>query len=160
MVNWGYEVIFMSISEKDIRTDEDIYKNVLYDKIGEMISRQSEIITKIDEIEKYLGIETDIPNIVITFNNKLIEISQIFRNAGISMFAKYNEKYDLVGLNFVEKAIMEDMFLQVTNSMQALAEYDSSIRKVTKDKMKKIKALKEVRTNKKNIFKNQKFLCS
>ena len=76
------------------------------------------------------------------------------------MFAKYNEKYDLVGLNFVEKAIMEDMFLQVTNSMQALAEYDSSIRKVTKDKMKKIKALKEVRTNKKNIFKNQKFLCS
>ena len=157
MVNWGYEVIFMSISEKDIRTDEDIYKNVLYDKIGEMISRQSEIITKIDEIEKYLGIEADIPNIAITFNNKLIEISQIFRNAGISMFAKYNEKYDLVGLNFVEKAIMEDMFLQVTNSMQALAEYDSSIRKVTKDKMKKIKALKEVRTNKKNIFKNQKF---
>ena len=54
MVNWGYEVIFMSISEKDIRTDEDIYKNVLYDKIGEMISRQSEIITKIDEIENIL----------------------------------------------------------------------------------------------------------
>ena len=104
---WGY---IYEYKWKRIRTDEDIYKNVLYDKIGEMISRQSEIITKIDEIEKYLGIETDIPNIVITFNNKLIEISQIFRNAGISMFAKCNEKYDLVGLNFVEKLLWKIYF--------------------------------------------------
>ena len=59
----------MSISEKDIREHENRYKDLLYDKIGEIISKQSQIITQIGKTGQYIDIDTDVPNIGITFNN-------------------------------------------------------------------------------------------
>lgn len=147
----------MSISEKDIRTHEERYKNLLYDKIGEIISKQSEVITQIGKTGQYVDIDTDIPNIGITFNNKLNELSQIFKKAGISMFAEPNEKYDFVDSNFVGDAIIEDMISQLSDGTQALSEYDSSIGKATKKRTEKVKALEESGPIKKLFLKIRSF---
>lgn len=147
----------MSISEKDIRINEDRYKNLLNDKIEEIISKQSEIITQISKTGKDVDIDTDIPNIGITFNNKLNELSQIFKKAGISMFVEPNEKYDFVDSNFVGNAIIEDMISQISNGMQALSEYDSSIDKATKKRMEKVKALEKSGPIKKLFLKIRNF---
>ena len=133
----------MSISGKDIITYEDSYKKLLYDKIGEIISKQSEVVTQIGKTGQYVDIDTDIPNIGITFNNKLNELSQIFKKAGISMFAESNEKYNFVGSNFVGDAIIEDMISQLSNGTQALLEYDSSMSEATNKRMEKVKALEK-----------------
>lgn len=147
----------MSISEKDIITHEDRYKNLLNDKIEEIISKQSEIITQISKTGKDVDIDTDIPNIGITFNNKLNELSQIFKKAGISMFVEPNEKYNFVDSNFVGNAIIEDMISQISNGMQALSEYDSSIDKATKKRMEKVKALEKSGPIKKLFLKIRSF---
>lgn len=147
----------MSISEKDIRINEDRYKNLLNDKIEEIISKQSEIITQISKTGKDVDIDTDIPNIGITFNNKLNELSQIFKKAGISMFVEPNEKYNFVDSNFVGNAIIEDMISQISNGMQALSEYDSSIDKATKKRMEKVKALEKSGPIKKLFLKIRSF---
>lgn len=131
----------MSISEKDIKEHEDRYKNLLYDKIGEIISNQSKVITQISKTGKYVDIDTDLPNLGITFNNKLNELSQIFKKAGISMFANPNEEYDFVGSNFVGDSIIEDMISRLSQEIQALSEYDSTIGKAAKKKVEKVKAL-------------------
>ena len=147
----------MSISEKDIREREDKYKNLLYSKIEEIISKQSEIIRHIGKTGQYIDIDTDVPNIGITFNNKLIELANEFRRAGISMFADPNEKYNFVDSNFVGTAIIEDMISQLLKGTQVLSEYDSRAGKVTNKRMEKIKALEESGPIKKLFFKIRSF---
>lgn len=43
-----------------------------------------------------------IPNVSTTLNNKIVELSHEFRNAGISMFSKEFEDYGFVGSSFWE----------------------------------------------------------
>lgn len=131
----------MSICEKDIREYEERHKKFLYGKIGKLISNQSEMITKLGKIREYVDIDTDIPNIGITVNNKLNELSQIFKKAGISMFAEQNVKYDFVSSNFVGDAIIDDMISNLSRGLQAISEYIFSIEKATKKKLDKLEAL-------------------
>lgn len=50
------------------------------------------------KIGRRIGVDTIIPNMGITFYNKLNELTKEFKNAGISLFIKLNEKYDLMNL--------------------------------------------------------------
>ena len=127
----------MSINEKYMKDYEDSVKKILNENTEKIISRQSEIITQIGEIGEYFNLDKNIPNMGITFNNKLNELSLIFKKVGISMFAEHNEKYDFVGSNFVGDAIIEDIIAQLLKGTNKLSEYDSSIRK-TMEKDKKI----------------------
>lgn len=150
----------MSISENDIKTYEDRYKSLVYEKVREIISKQTELITNLEKNGKYFDIDTDVPNVGITFNNKLVELAQIFKKAGISMFVDPNEKYDFVGSNFVGDAIIEDMISQLSNGMQVLSECNSSMSKATTEKSKKVKALEESSTIKKLFFKIRSFFVT
>ena len=134
----------MGIKEEDIKAYEDRYKNLLYDKMGEIISNQSKLIAQIGKMSQYVDINKNIPNIGITFNNKLVELSQIFKEAGISMFAVPNEKNDFVGSNMVGDAIIGDMISRVSKATQILSEYDSTISKVTNQKMERVKSLEKI----------------
>lgn len=148
----------MSISEKDITRYEDKYKNTLYNKIEEIISNESKIITQIEKHGQYIDIDTDIPNIGITFNNKLNELVQIFKKAGMSMFVEPNEENDIIDSNFVGNAIIDDMISQLSNGAQAMSKYDSSISKATEKRAKKVKALKKSGPIKKLFLKIRSFL--
>lgn len=147
----------MSISEKDIKDYEDRRKYLVYNKIENLISKLSEIITQIGETGQYVDIDTDIPNIGITINNKLNELSQTFEKAGISMFVEPIEKYDFVDSNFVGEAIMEDMISKVSDGALALSKYNSSIDNMVKQKNEQIKELEEIGPIKKMILKIRSF---
>lgn len=145
----------MSISEKEIKAHENRYKNILYDKILTMISKQTELITQISSLRQ--GVDTDIPNIGVTFNNKLNELSHIFEDAGISMFVETNEKYNFIDSNFVGDAIIEDMISQLLKATQILSKYDSIISESTKKRSAKIKALEEMGPIKKIFLRIRSF---
>lgn len=147
----------MGISEKDIRDNEDKYKKLLYDRIGKIISNQSEIVTQIGKTGQFIDIDTDMPNMGITFNNKLNELSHKFREAGISLFTEVNEKYNLVHSNFVGDAIIQDMILQLSNGTKALSEYSCSIEEATKKRSEKVKAVEESGPIKKLFLKIRSF---
>lgn len=143
----------MSISEKDIK-EEDKYKNAIYGEVEKMNCTLSEII------EQYTNNSTKIPNISITFNNKLNEISQIFKRAGISMFAEYNKEYDFIDINFVGNAIIEDMISQLSSGVKALSKYNDSINNANKKREERIKELEKSGPIKKLFLKLRSFFVA
>lgn len=144
----------MSISEKDIKEEEDKYKNAISGEVEKMNYTLSEII------EQYTNNSTKIPNISITFNNKLNEISQIFKRAGISMFAEYNKEYDFIDINFVGNAIIEDMISQLSSGVKALSKYNDSINNVNKKREERIKELEKSGPIKKLFLKLRSFFVT
>ena len=144
----------MSISEKDIKEEEDKYKNAIYGEVEKMNCTLSEII------EQYANNSTKIPNISITFNNKLNEISQIFKRAGISMFAEYNKEYDFIDINFVGNAIIEDMISQLSSGVKALSKYNDSINNANKKREERIKELEKSGPIKKLFLKLRSFFVT
>ena len=133
----------MGISERAIKAYENRRKEILYQIIRESISKQAKFIMQVEETCKIFDINVSMPNIGITLNNKLIEISKIFKKAEISMFAEPNEKLNMVNSNFVGDAIINDLVAQLGEGIEKLLEYDFSMEKVINKKTTQIKALEK-----------------
>lgn len=133
----------MGISESTIKAYENRRKEILYQIIRESISKQAKFIMQVEETCKIFDINVSMPNIGITLNNKLIEISKIFKKAEISMFAEPNEKLNMVNSNFVGEAIINDLVAQLAEGIQTLVEYDFSMKKVINKKTEQITALEK-----------------
>ena len=133
----------MGISESTIKAYENRRKEILYQIIRESISKQAKFIMQLEETGKLFDINVSMPNIGITLNNKLIEISKIFKKAEISMFAEPNEKLNMVNSNFVGDAIINDLVAQLGEGIEKLLEYDFSMEKVINKKTTQIKALEK-----------------
>lgn len=143
----------MSISEKDIKEKENRYKKLIYNKIDEVTSKQAQVIKQIEQIEKEIDINTDLPIMGTTFNLKLSKLSQEFKKAGISMFAEPNKKLDFVSSNFVGDAIIEEMIFYLSRGTQELFAYDSSLEKATKKRIEKIQEIENAGPIKQLSFK-------
>ena len=133
----------MGISESTIKAYENRRKEILYQIIRESISKQAKFIMQVEETCKIFDINVSMPNIGITLNNKLIEISKIFKKAEISMFIEPNEKLNMLNSNFVGEAILNDLVEQFGEGIEKLLEYDSSMGKVINKKTTQIKALQK-----------------
>ncbi len=147
----------MSINKEDIKAYEARHKELLYNKIGELTSRLAEIIIEIQKAGEQTDIDTDIPNIGITFNNKLIQLSQEFAKAGISMFAEPKKEYGFVGQNFVGDAIIEDLIFQLSDAIQLLEDYGSSFWKVVTKETEVVQDLEKSGPIKKIFLKIRSF---
>ena len=133
----------MGISESEINAYENRRKELLYRRIRESISEQAKFIIQAEETGKMFDINVAMPNIGITLNNKLIEISKIFKKAEMSMFVEPNEKLNIVNSNFVGEAIINDLVAQLAEGIQTLVEYDFSMKKVINKKTEQITALEK-----------------
>ena len=133
-----------SITSETFLEREEFYKKTAYDIGRKMIAGQSDYTLKLEEFGEKLGIDTEMPNIGMTYNNKLNELSQLFKNAGISMFAEIDEKYDYVRSSFVGDAILDDLACKLSSSLDILREYNKSIEKVITEKENQINEQKNV----------------
>ncbi len=116
----------MSITEKELKEYEDNHKKVLYKSIETLYSKVSMLTSKIEREAKILGIDVNLPNIGITFNNKINEISQEFKKNGISMFVKINEKNNTVNSNLVGNAIIVDLNTYIHKAADAIKDFENS----------------------------------
>ena len=101
----------MAIDNKQVKEFEDKYKSVLFGKVGEISSKQHELISQIHDLGKYVDLESDLPNVGITLNNKLVELQHEFQNAGISMYSQKVEDYGLLKLNYVGASFIGDAII-------------------------------------------------
>lgn len=85
-----------------------------------------------------------IPNTNTTLNNKLVELSYVFQEAGISMFSSKLEAYDAVSSSFLGDAIIHDLIDKLTESNDKLGEYSKKICDVSKKKNEQVLALQNV----------------
>lgn len=132
------------ISKDKVQERENMYKNVLQKRIDSIISHMAKIKVEIQKISKYVDIDSDIPNIGITLHNKIIELANIFEQAGISMFSEINEKHGIIGTNIVGDAIITDLINRTVNGVKELDNYNSTIKNVRNKRGKKITSLEKI----------------
>lgn len=149
----------MGITKKDVQEYEERYKKILYKSIESIMSNMYDTLNTNRRISKKLDLDIDIdmPNIGVTLNNKINEISHEFEDAGISMFAMPNEENEFVGSNFVGDAILDDLFARFTKGSQAYTDYVSDLEEAINRRNERAKALVTTSPIKKFFLKIRSF---
>ncbi len=135
----------MKINEEDRKNYENKYKEEVFEKIYKIVSLQDNNIRKIEILKKKIGIKTKVPNIGITVNNKIVEISRIFKLAGISIYTEINEKGSQ-NKSFCGRAIIEDIISQTSESMDLIIEFYNTLIDILKQKRNKWYGLDQIKT--------------
>ena len=135
----------MKINEEDRKNYENKYKEEVFEKIYKIVSLQDNNIRKIEILKKKIGIKTRVPNIGITVNNKIVEISRIFKLAGISIYTEINEK-DSQNKSFCGRAIIEDIISQTSESIDLIIEFYNTLIDILKQKRNKWYGLDQIKT--------------
>lgn len=135
----------MSIDKKEVEEFEKKYKDGIFSKISEVSSKQFEGISLMTKNATNLGQpHVSIPNASTTLNNKLVEFSHKFKEAGISLFSREFEDYGLVGPSFVGNAIIHDLIDKLATSTEKLEEYSKTIGDVSKQRNERLLALQNI----------------
>ena len=150
----------MSITEKQIKAYEEREKKELYDEISKLISDQTEIIELVKPVGRYLGFDINIPNIGITFNNKIIEVAQEFKEAGISMYAEVNQEYNYIDSNMVGDAIIIDIAYRVGTALKEFEKYQEKSGELSDRKADEIIAFTNAGPIKKFFYKAKYLFAS
>ena len=135
----------MKINEEDRKNHENKYKEEVFEKIYKIVSLQDNNIRKIEILKKKIGIKTRVPNIGITVNNKIVEISRIFKLAGISIYTEINEKGSQ-NKSFCGRAIIEDIISQTSESIDLIIEFYNTLIDILKQKRNKWYGLDQIKT--------------
>lgn len=133
----------MAIDSKQVREFEDKVKGLLFEKVGEISLKQHELISEIQDSSKYVDLESDLPNLGITFNNKLVELQHQFQNAGLSMYSQEFKDYGFIGSSFVGEAVILDLINYASKGTQDLADYSKTMKEVTDKKVEKVQGLEK-----------------
>ena len=149
----------MGITKKDVQEYEERYKKILYKSIESIMSNMYDTLNTNRRISKKLDLDIDIdmPNIGVTLNNKINEISHEFEDARISMFAMPNEENEFVGSNFVGDAILDDLFARFAKGSQAYTDYVSNLEEAINRRNERAKALVTTSPIKKFFLKIRSF---
>ena len=135
----------MAVDNKQVEEFEKKYKDTIFAKIREIGSTQFEAISKMTTNATNLGqSHVSIPNVSTTLNNKIVELSHEFENAGISMFSKEYEDYDFVNSSFLGDAIIHDLIDKLATSTDKLDEYSKTIQNVAKQKKERLLTLQNI----------------
>lgn len=126
------------MSENILVDEKENQKKLIYDEIDKIIHDQADLISSLEEIKSFVNIDTDAPNIGITLNNKLNELSQKFDDAGISIFSEsVSEKIEG---NPVGDAIFSDITLKIYTAREYFNEYAFKIYELVKKEYEKVKS--------------------
>lgn len=126
------------MSENILVDEKENQKKLIYDEIDKIIHGQADLISYLEEIKSFVNIDTDAPNIGITLNNKLNELSQKFDDAGISIFSEsVSEKIEG---NPVRDAIFDDITLKIYTVREYFNEYAFKIYELVKKEYEKVKS--------------------
>ena len=134
----------MSKENQEVEKLEKEFKSKLFEVISELSSKLNELMTTIQKTGKYVDLETDLPNMGVTLNNKLNEMQREFQKAGLSLYSQYNEKYDFVEIPLIGEAIIEDLMTYVAEGQQKLSDYNDTSLKILTKKDEPVKALEKV----------------
>lgn len=133
----------MAVDDKQVREFEDKFKGLLFEKVGEISSKQYELISQIHDLGKFVDLESDLPNVGITLNNKLIELQHQFQNAGLSMYSQEFKEYGFIGSSFVGEAVIFDLINYASKGTQDLDDYNKTMKEVTDKQVKQVQGLEK-----------------
>lgn len=139
---------------QEVKKFEKEYKEQLFSKISEIYSKQFETIDIMRKNANDLGqANIDIPNTGVLANNKVIELSQVFEESGISMFSSKSEKHNFVTSSFLGDAIIQDLTDKISQSTEKMNEYAKKMEEVSEERNKRIQALQNISPSRKFFLK-------
>ena len=94
----------------------------------------------------------DIPNVGITINNKLVELSHVFEDSGISMFYSLSDDYDLVSSSFIGDAVINDLVDKLTTANESLLKYSRKIKDISDNRSNKLSKIEKAGPIKKTFL--------
>lgn len=148
----------MAVVDEKVKKFEDEYKTNLFGMIDEFTVSMASLIQSIQTSAQYANINVELPNIGITLNNKIIELSHEFKNSGTSMFSNKLGNYglvelDFVGLSLVGEALIENMMRKVGEATEALEKYDGAFEEMLDKRKNKSRNLQNVGPIKRALLK-------
>ena len=117
------------MEESKKKEEGDVKYDVINDirKVSVVFSKE---IENIDKALDTLGIQKDLPNIAIILNNKLVELEQQFKKAGLSIFPQEYVDGTFAGRSFVGISIIEDLTESLNIGSQCIEEYYSTMKEI------------------------------
>jgi len=109
------------------------FKKGLFARIDDLCESQYKLLSNIRETESHLDLEIDeLPNIGITFNNKIIELLHIFQDAGLSMFSQSYKNWGPKKSNFIASSFLGDSIIfymldRVEEGVESLANLNKKL---------------------------------
>lgn len=88
-----------------------------------------------------LNLDIDMPNIGVTINNKINEISHELKMLEFQCLLCQTKKNEFVGSNFVGDAILDDLFAKFGKGSQAYTDYVSNLEEAINRRNERAKAL-------------------
>lgn len=145
----------MSITDEQIIKFEKENEDEIYGALMNFISLQREQNEHVQKFGQFLGIDENIPNIGITCNNKLAQISQLFREKDLSMFVDVIEdgEKDFINSNVVGDAIINDIVNKLYLGGKAISRYHDGLREILTSISEKKQALTNLSPMKKFLYK-------
>lgn len=126
---------------------EKEYRQSLFNKIDHLCSSQTTLLSAIKESKERLNIEIDdeLPNIGITFNNKIVELLHHFQDSGLSMFSQYYENWGPKKINFISSSFIGDsiifyMLTQVEEGVKSLVNFNKKLEALLNSEREKCNA--------------------
>lgn len=133
-----------NINNKQENKIESKKRRILKEQEEKIIENQVKEFQKNREKAEKLGLDVNIPNIGTTFNKKIEEISNQFKEHGISMFSSQKLDESITKNNIVSEAIVEDMISKVLDGVNALSRYNQNIKNVIENSKIEEKSLTKV----------------
>ena len=139
----------MAIKE-EFKKFEEKNKQEYMEGVELIFSEQNEKINGILHNSKIIGKDrVAIPNIGITFNNKIGEISREFKKMGASIFASEIENYGQYNINavtasFVGDSIIYDLLRYVVEANNIYREYDDTVISIINSKTRQLEILENI----------------
>ncbi len=114
-------------------------KEMVTNMIMRLIVEQTNFIdAQQDYFKKVLKLKSKIPVIATTFNNKLNQISHIFMERGISLYATINKKTNEVQDSIIGQAILVDLLNYTTDGDEKLKQINQIQEDITQDNVEHI----------------------
>ena len=89
-----------------------------------------------------------IPNVSTTLNNKLVELSHLFKKSGMSMFIATEPEHlawgDFYGTSVIGDAVIHDLIDKLATSTEKLGKYGKTMGDVSKQRNERLLALQNV----------------
>lgn len=115
---------------------EEKKRNKIILPLYDIYPKVNTVILNLIKERNILGLNTELPNIAITLNNKLVELNHVFKRAGISMF----------GFSILGDATIEDLINYQKQGIQKINDYNETMGRITNEKIKNMQENKK--TNK------------
>lgn len=145
------------IDENSVEETEKMLRDLYLKKVDEVHSIQAKSIDEILTNTRNIGYNVDINNTGITINNKIVELSHIFKEAGTSMFSSNQKYYNVIGSSFIGEAIILDLIGYGIQATQKLRQYNMKVQNISKRKTEQLQALSNINPVKKFFTKIKAF---